>query len=65
MESVSFTDIVPLRPTSAYILITRVDYADGDTETCILFASLATGDEQARIQGETPEAVAAHLQVLT
>jgi maltose alpha-D-glucosyltransferase/alpha-amylase len=63
VESVSFLDIVPLRPTSAYILITRVDYADGDAETCVLFASLAIGDEQARIQGETPEAVAAHLRI--
>ncbi len=62
VESVSFLDIVPLRPTSAYILIIRVEYADGDAETCVLFASLATGDEQTRIQGEAPESVAAHLR---
>jgi maltose alpha-D-glucosyltransferase/alpha-amylase len=62
VESMSFPDIIHLRPASAYILITRVEYADGDAETYALFASFATGEEMARVQTESPAAVTAHLR---
>jgi maltose alpha-D-glucosyltransferase/alpha-amylase len=62
IESVSFPDIVPLRPTSCFILITRVEYADGDAETYVLYASVATGDDMAKVQADSPDAVAAHLK---
>jgi maltose alpha-D-glucosyltransferase/alpha-amylase len=62
VESVSFPDIVPLRPTSAYVLITRVEYADGDAETYVLFASVATGEEMAKVEAEAPDAIAVHLR---
>ncbi len=62
VESVTFPDIVHLRPTSAYILITRIEYADGDADTYALFASVATGDEMARVRANAPEAIAAGLK---
>jgi maltose alpha-D-glucosyltransferase / alpha-amylase len=62
VESISFPDIISLRPTSAYILITRVEYADGDAETYVLFASVATGDEMEKVQADSPDAVAVRLR---
>jgi maltose alpha-D-glucosyltransferase / alpha-amylase len=58
VQSVNFYDILPLRPTSALLLLTRVEYGNGDVENYVLFASFATGETAARVQTEFPEAVA-------
>jgi maltose alpha-D-glucosyltransferase/alpha-amylase len=62
VESVSFPDVIHLRPASAYVLVTRVEHADGDAESYALFASFATGEEMARVQTESPASVTAILR---
>lgn len=61
VESITISDIIPLRPAAASILLTNVRYANGDAEDYSLFASVSTGEESLYIQAQHPEAIAARL----
>jgi maltose alpha-D-glucosyltransferase/alpha-amylase len=52
-------DAIPIKPTRAHLLVTRVDYTDGDPELYALFAAIATGDEARQIETTAPESMAA------
>jgi len=61
IDRVEFLDILPIRPTSSYIILTQVHYTSEDPEIYSMLASVAIADEAERAQTEFPDAVAARL----
>jgi maltose alpha-D-glucosyltransferase/alpha-amylase len=61
VESVTFLDAIALRPSSAWVLLTRIEFGDGDAEVYSLFASVAAGDEAERVKAAHPDAVASRI----
>jgi maltose alpha-D-glucosyltransferase / alpha-amylase len=57
-EAVAF----PYDHTTAYFVMVRIGYVEGEPETYILPLTIAQGDAAARIQTDFPQAVVAHLK---
>ena len=62
IESAVILDTIPIRPSHSHLLMTRVDYTDGDPETYALMAAVASGEDARRIEETSSDAVAAHLE---
>jgi maltose alpha-D-glucosyltransferase / alpha-amylase len=64
IKKASVVEAVPFSfgKATAYFTMVRVGYLEGEPETYVLPLTVAFGEEAARVQAESPQAVAAHLK---
>jgi maltose alpha-D-glucosyltransferase/alpha-amylase len=64
ITNITFTEIVPLPDTSAYLLVMLVEYGDADPEQYLVSLSVAVGDKAEAILRNRPEVALARLEGL-
>jgi maltose alpha-D-glucosyltransferase/alpha-amylase len=62
IRDVSVADVVPLPETSAYIVLTHIEYTDGDPDTYLLALSIGTGEKAETALREHPDGILARIQ---
>lgn len=61
MRAAEVRDVIPFHRSSSYLVLTRVEYTDGDPETYVLTLSVARDERAEQISREMPQYVMARL----
>jgi maltose alpha-D-glucosyltransferase/alpha-amylase len=62
LRDVTISDAVPVPDSSAYLLITDIEYTDGDPETYLIGLSIATGEKAETILRDNRDSVLARVE---
>jgi maltose alpha-D-glucosyltransferase/alpha-amylase len=62
IRSIGVADVIAVPDSDSYLVITRIEYTEGDPEDYVLPVSLAVGEEAARAEADFPDTILARLR---